>query len=107
MGGKNGVWTSTGFQIMIMISILFAQLCSVRCYYREESVGKRCTWIPVSQYDTSETSTNQTMFALSHFGVNRVYIDVWNQGITYFNSTTMYNLIGNEGIGPNQLSWGV
>ena len=94
--------------ILLIITInIINNVKFTQSYYREESIGKRCTWIPVSQYDTTESNTNKTMFALSQFGVNRVYIDVWNQGLTYFNSTTMFNFIGNEGIGPNQLSWGV
>lgn len=47
------------------------------------------------------------MQALAAAGVNRVYLDVWNQGKVYFNSSTMANLVGTAGLGTDQLSWGV
>lgn len=74
---------------------------------QEPTQGIRATWIPVTWGDTSSTSAQETMESLSNLGVNRVYIDVWNNGKTYFNSSTMYNFIGSDGIGTDQLAWGV
>ena len=48
----------------------------------------RAAWIP-SSYDctTSEQLCDQ-MVALQEVGINRVYLDVWNQGKVYFASPT-------------------
>ena len=42
--------------------------------------------------------------ALKAKGVRIVYVDVWNQGITYFESATMRKLVGQTGIGADHLS---
>ncbi len=34
-----------------------------------------------------------------------MYVDVWNQGITYFESATMRSLVGSTGIGADHLAW--
>jgi len=47
------------------------------------------------------------MSYLKSQGVNRVYVDVWNQGRTYFNSPAMLKLVGQGGIATDQLSWEV
>ena len=85
--------------------LLVVLLCGV-CG-QEVTKGIQATWIPVSWGDTSATSAQATMSQLASKGVNRVYIDVWNNGKTYFNSSTMYDLVGPGGIGTDQLSWGV
>ena len=44
------------------------------------------------------------MSALKNEGVRRVYVDVWNNGVVYFNSTTMHNIVS-TGVGNDHLLW--
>lgn len=93
-----------------MLKVTTFVILSVLIYFvlaQEPTQGIRATWIPVSWGDTTSAGAQQTMQSLSNLGVNRVYISVWNNGKTYFNSSTMYDLVGSGGIGTDQLSWGV
>ncbi len=38
-------------------------------------------------------------------GVNRVYVDVWNQGKVYFQSPTMETLVSSGGVADDHLLW--
>ena len=86
----------------LLIALCFAFVLA----QQERTAGKRATWVPTSWGDGSAASADSTFATFKSQGVNRVYIDVWNNGKTYFNSSTMYALIGNAGIGSNQLKWG-
>lgn len=69
--------------------------------------GKRAVWIPVTWGLANETQTQQTMQNLAAKGVNRVYVAVWNQGKTYFNSPSMKEFVGANGLGRDLLSWAI
>lgn len=73
--------------------------------------GKRAVWIPVTWGLANETQTQQTMRNLAAKGVNRVYVAVWNQGKTYFNSPSMEQFVGADKradvIGRDLLSWAI
>jgi len=63
------------------------------------------TWLPNSYQSTTNETMFTTMSNLKIEGVQRVYVDVWNQGVTYFESSTMRALVGAGGIGEDHLQW--
>jgi uncharacterized lipoprotein YddW (UPF0748 family) len=63
-------------------------------------ISVKATWIPVSSFQNASQTTAR-LTNLKWRGVDRVYVDSWNNGKTYFNSSTMYDFVGVEGIAPN------
>ena len=66
------------------------------------------TWLPVSYGTASAAEVDDTIKNLASHGVQRVYVDVWNNGNVYFQSPTMEDLLrdrGGGGIGRDILSW--
>jgi uncharacterized lipoprotein YddW (UPF0748 family) len=50
----------------------------------------RAVWIPIRYRDSDENMVKQTLTTLKGFGINRVYVDVWNNGAVTFKSPS-YN----------------
>ena len=71
--------------------VIFLQLiCFILCDSTTKHI--RATWIPVQYFN----QINQTSFSKLHdIGINRIYIDVWNNGNLYFNSSTYNSFITN------------
>ena len=68
----------------------------------------QATWLPVSYHTTSLEDVNATLQSLSQHGVKRIYVDVWNQGIVYFQSPTMEIFMKNKTnpcMGRDILDW--
>lgn len=65
----------------------------------------QATWLPNVYQSTSSDTMYALMSNLKNEGVQRVYVDVWNNGITYFESATMRNAVGASGIGADHLQW--
>jgi len=64
----------------------------------------QATWLPTSYIET-EDAVWEVMTSLKQKGIKRVYVDVWNSGVVYFNSSTMRELVGDSGIGRDLLLW--
>jgi uncharacterized lipoprotein YddW (UPF0748 family) len=47
----------------------------------------------------------EQMATLKAEGIGRVYVDVWNSGVVYFESKTMQSTVGSTGIGDDHLKW--
>ena len=98
------------FMNLINFVILFC-LCNVYGYaFAHGKIGNstglvQATWLPVSYESSSQESWYSMMSNLKDEGVNRVYVDVWNQGKVYFSSETMMNSVGETGIATDLLSW--
>lgn len=60
----------------------------------------RAVWLPVSE-NTVPIST--LLGQLAGVGVNRVYVDVWNNGRAYYNSSAVRAFAGDEALGPDLL----
>jgi len=54
----------------------------------------QAAWLPVTYNCSTPSSVQATLTNLANHGVQRVYVDVWNQGTVYFNSSTMASLLG-------------
>lgn len=68
----------------------------------------QATWLPVSYNTATIEDVNKTLLTLSQHGVQRVYVDVWNQGVVYFQSPTMEKFINNQTnpcLGRDILGW--
>jgi len=65
----------------------------------------KATWLPVSYDMGSSSQVEALVSSLKSEGVNRIYVDVWNQGKVYFNSSTMSNYVGSSGVGYDHLGW--
>jgi len=72
-----------------------------------KSKDVRATFISVNKFNTGPNEAQKTMQDLKSIGINRVYLSVWNQGLAYFNSSTLRTLVGPEALAKDQLSWGV
>eukprot|EP01100_Stratorugosa_tubuloviscum_P002345 TRINITY_DN1547_c0_g1_i1.p1 TRINITY_DN1547_c0_g1~~TRINITY_DN1547_c0_g1_i1.p1 ORF type:complete len:332 (-),score=170.46 TRINITY_DN1547_c0_g1_i1:69-1064(-) len=98
---------------LIIYLILILNLISFNCNNIDSSdivegtAGIRATWVSIYKHNTSPQDTYNSFQQLKSNGVNRVYVDVWNNGIVYFNSSTMRNFAGNGCIGPDHLQWAV
>ena len=53
----------------------------------------QATWLPVQYASTTSQSMFDQMSALKNEGVRRVYVDVWNNGIVYFESESMRSIV--------------
>lgn len=66
----------------------------------------RATWLPVSYDQSDEATVQELLIGLKEIGITRVYVDVWNQGTVYFNSSTMMALLPDgTGVGNDHLRW--
>ena len=65
----------------------------------------RAAWIPSSSDCTTSEQLCDQMVALQEVGINRVYLDVWNQGKVYFASPTMEAAGLNTSVGDDRLRW--
>eukprot|EP01084_Bolivina_argentea_P237066 398509_1 len=80
--------------IAVTISIVVTDL--------ENTANIRSTWIPVEFFDSLD---NNSFAEFSELGIQRVYIDVWNNGKVYFKSQTMNNILpSGDGFGYDALS---
>ncbi|XP_077866349.1 uncharacterized protein LOC144341586 [Saccoglossus kowalevskii] len=64
-------------------------------------------WVSVYSHNTTPEDTAVSFAELASTGVTRVYVSVWHNGLVYFNSPTMDNLIGSDGFKRDSLSWAV
>lgn len=65
----------------------------------------RAVWLPIQYKCVTQQDVSKTINGLKAQGVTRVYVDVWNNGVTYFNSSTMRELVGPAGLGQDVLQW--
>ena len=78
-------------------------LSSLKLYLCKEL---HATWLPVQYQFDNQTSVYNMVKELTTIGINRVYVDVWNQGKLYFKSDTMDNFVNNgEGTSDDYLLW--
>ena len=56
----------------------------------------QATWLPVSYHTSSIEDIDAILGSLYKHGVQRVYVDVWNQGVVYFQSPVMASFINNH-----------
>ena len=99
--------SSESYQAMFLYSTcvyLIASL-SVSWGIRTGSQQLQATWLPNSYMSTSANDVYNAFKALKDEGVQRVYVDVWNQGKVYFASDTMQTAVGDGGIGADHLQW--
>jgi len=70
--------------------------------------GVRATWLPVSVPVASPAAMQALLLELADIGVNMVYIDVWNNGVAYFNSTAVRRFAGERAVSADdRLRWAV
>lgn len=83
--------------MVILLALLSAS--GVASYFQ-------AAWIPSSYNSTSSEQLCSQMMALQETGIDRVYIDVWNQGTAYYKSPTMdaAGLLGSS-FGGDRLLW--
>ena len=71
--------------------------------------GFRAAWIPSSYNAASPAALCSQLQALQAVGFDRVYLDVFNNGVVYFNSTTVHAAgLGGAGggvLGADRLRW--
>ena len=67
----------------------------------------RATWLPVSVPAASPGDMRDVLAALSSTGVNRIYVDVWNNGRAYFNSSSVSRFAGDRALAADRLRWAV
>jgi uncharacterized lipoprotein YddW (UPF0748 family) len=78
-----------------MISLLFSlTVCACLSVCIQATSFLQATWLPVSYHTATADDVQSTLQNLSSHGVQRVYVDVWNQGVVYFQSPTMQSLMG-------------
>eukprot|EP01031_Cornospumella_fuschlensis_P044769 gene44769-54751_t len=67
----------------------------------------QATWLPVSYHTSSIEDIDAILGSLYKHGVQRVYVDVWNQGVVYFQSPVMASFINNQSscVGRDILGW--
>ena len=65
----------------------------------------RATWLPVSVSVATPTDMQNLLVRLSASGVNRVYVDVWNNGRAFFNSSSVSRFAGTEALAADRLRW--
>lgn len=85
---------------MVVIAIL--QTLSVQSHLLQ------ATWLPVSYHTNTLEDVNATLRSLSDHGVRRIYVDVWNQGVVYFQSPTMEVFMKDKStptVGRDILDW--
>lgn len=63
------------------------------------------TWIPSSYASSSLNEVFDTVLSLHNEGVNRIYVDVWNNGHAYFASQTLSDYAGPGALGDDRLAW--
>lgn len=66
----------------------------------------RAAWLDQSQIP-DEKSVEDVIKIMKENGINRVYVSSWKNGHTFYNSTTLYNAIGEIGILRPLLQWTV
>jgi uncharacterized lipoprotein YddW (UPF0748 family) len=63
------------------------------------------TWLPVNTPVPSATAMRTILANLTQNGVNRVYVDVWNNGVAYFNSSAV-SAVSAAAVSPSdRLRW--
>ena len=72
---------------------------------RRDSSRVRAVWVPASFDAESRESVARVVAQLAASGVNRIYVDVWNNGRAYFDSPSLRAYAGAEAIGPDLLRW--
>jgi uncharacterized lipoprotein YddW (UPF0748 family) len=70
-----------------------------------ESITLKATWLPVQYNATSFESISSIVRQLKVEGITRVYVDVWNNGVAYFNSPVLRAVAGSDSIGNDLLLW--
>mmetsp|Transcript_49142 Transcript_49142/g.63093 ORF Transcript_49142/g.63093 Transcript_49142/m.63093 type:complete len:320 (+) Transcript_49142:91-1050(+) len=79
-------------------------LCCLWSFTLASSSCLQATWLPNSY----ESSSNETIFnmmsSLKDEGIQRVYVDVWNQGNVYFSSPTIQSIVPSSQ-GDDHLLW--
>jgi len=89
-----------------LIFLLCLSLLGLAWGQRDSNSLMRATWLPVSYRMNNESSVFSLMSDLKEAGVDRVYVDVWNQGKVYFMSNTMNSLLPDgTGCGPDYLEF--
>ena len=92
--------------MLFSIQLFFALLSLLKCTRCAGINSIRATWVPVSYDQNDEATVRGLLNSLKDIGVNRVYVDVWNQGTVYFNSPTMNALLPDgTGVGDDHLKW--
>lgn len=84
---------------MVILLTLLSASVGVDSYFQ-------AAWIPSSYNSTSSEELCDQMMALQKTGIDRVYVDVWNQGTVYYKSPTMdaAGLLGSS-FGGDRLQW--
>jgi uncharacterized lipoprotein YddW (UPF0748 family) len=71
-----------------------------------QSQYMRATWLPIQYNCTSAESVKTAVEQLYSNGVTRIYVDVWNNGVAYFNSPTLKSFAGDDSVlGNDVLAW--
>ena len=65
----------------------------------------QAVWLPIQYNCTTSDDVTRTVRSLKLQGVTRIYVDVWNNGVTYFNSSTMREIAGGSSVGQDVLLW--
>ena len=71
------------------------------------SNGVRATWLPTSVRIAAPSDMRELLHQLADTGVNRIYLDVWNNGVAYFNSSVVRKLAGPGAISTDRLRMAV
>ncbi|XP_070539376.1 uncharacterized protein [Ptychodera flava] len=82
----------------------------IRCCFSTPTCldqSQKAVWISVYRDNTTPQETATAFAELASIGVTRVYVSVWHNGLVYFNSPTMTNLIGSAGFARDSLQWAV
>jgi len=83
-------------KILIFVVItLFSQVLSKQI---------KSAWIDTSECPDYETTVNLIKILFEN-GINRVYVDAWQQGQVFHTSGTMEKAIGEKGIGRPIIEW--
>lgn len=69
--------------------------------------GVRATWLPTSVRISAPDGMRELLKQLADSGVNRIYVDVWNNGVAYFNSSVVRRLAGPGAISSDRLRMAV
>lgn len=86
--------------IVIVFSLIFLSVHVTGTFLQ-------ATWLPISYHTTTSDEIAGLVANLSAHGVQRVYVDVWNQGVVYFRSKTIQDLMGSNSTsqGRDVLLW--
>lgn len=87
--------------------LLLVLCCAVDMVTALSAAGIRATWLPTSVPIVAPHDMRDLLHQLADTGINRIYLDVWNNGVAYFNSSVVRRLAGQSALSADRLRMAV